>query len=392
VKLDSEYELNVPASEGSQAIPDEKAQVVSQQNIQQKQETPLQRIEEEQESSQQNREEESEIGVPAQGLDRKAWKKQKTDKRSDSEKSYYEISRDKKTNKVRFIMISLFILVLVLVASLYIYNEHVKDGNLERARWEVAQRKNTVDSYLTYMDEFPQGKYSDEAYTKMMSLKSYETEAWQNLITSENTTEFADFLDRYPESPYERMVKIRFDSLMWESSLKENSTQGYSEYLNMSTAGKITGDYIGEAKKRFDMLDQSTPVDEVDLGKIKEIVNSFFIGLSNMSHAELSESLAPVIVRFDKSANLQKEEMIGQLLLLASKADAKSLRFDPEITKLKYEKMGNDSYQVNIPLQKILEDSNGSLNQVKGYIVHLMLNSNYRIYSYYETKPFTTAP
>jgi hypothetical protein len=283
-------------------------------------------------------------------------------------------------------------LVLVLVASLYIYNEHVKDGNLERARWEVAQRKNTVDSYLTYMDEFPQGKYSDEAYTKMMSLKSYETEAWQNLITSENTTEFADFLDRYPESPYERMVKIRFDSLMWESSLKENSTQGYSEYLNMSTAGKITGDYIGEAKKRFDMLDQSTPVDEVDLGKIKEIVNSFFIGLSNMSHAELSESLAPVIVRFDKSANLQKEEMIGQLLLLASKADAKSLRFDPEITKLKYEKMGNDSYQVNIPLQKILEDSNGSLNQVKGYIVHLMLNSNYRIYSYYETKPFTTAP
>src|SRR5690606_11087099 len=102
-------------------------------------------------------------------------------------------------------------------ASLYIYNEQVKDGNLERARWEVAQRENTVDSYLTYMDEFPQGKYSDEAYTKMMSLKSYETEAWQNLITSENTTEFADFLDRYPESPYERMVNIRFDSLMWES-------------------------------------------------------------------------------------------------------------------------------------------------------------------------------
>ena len=370
VKLNSEYELSVPALDSSPDNTSKKEEDASQEIIK----------------------EEIVVGASTQKFDKKAWNKQQQDDRTDSQKSYYELNRDKKPKRGRFIFVSLFILTLVLVAAVFIYNDYVKGGNLERAKWEVALRENTVDSYLAYMDEYPQGDYGDEAYTNMLSLKNSETEAWQILATSENTSEFVDFLKRYPQSPYDRKVKIRFDSLMWESSLKENSSQAYSEYINMSTTGEIAGDYIGEAQKRYEMLSQSTPVDEIDLAKIKESLNGFLIGLSNMSHTQLSDNLAPVIDRFNTSTNVPRDIMIGQLLLMAAKADAKSLRFDPEITKLKYEKMGNGTYQVNVPVQKVFEGNNGDVNQIKGYIVHLRMDPDFKIFSFHETKPFATAP
>ena len=370
VKLNSEYELSVPALDSSPDNTSKKEEDASQEIIK----------------------EEIVVGASTQKFDKKAWNKQQQDDRTDSQKSYYELNRDKKPKRGRFIFVSLFILTLVLVAAVFIYNDYVKGGNLERAKWEVALRENTVDSYLAYMDEYPQGDYADEAYTKMLSLKNSETEAWQILATSENTSEFVDFLKRYPQSPYDRKVKIRFDSLMWESSLKENSSQAYSEYINMSTTGELAGDYIGEAQKRYEMLSQSTPVDEIDIAKIKESLNGFLIGLSNMSHTQLSDNLAPVIDRFNTSTNVPRDIMIGQLLLMAAKADAKSLRFDPEITKLKYEKMGNGTYQVNVPIQKVFEGNNGDVNQIKGYIVHLRMDPDFKIFSFHETKPFATAP
>jgi hypothetical protein len=84
--------------------------------------------------------------------------------------------------------------------------------------------------------------------------------------------------------------------------------------------------------------------------------------------------------------------MVGQLLLLASKSDSKSILFEPEITKLIYEKQENDTYIVNVPTQKSFVKNDGATELIKGYIIHLKLDPNYRIYSFYETKPFSSAP
>ena len=160
VKLNSEYELSVPESE--REIPNENE--VEKNEVEEVAPAPISN-------------EEQEIDKIPPKLDKKAWKKRKEDERSHSEKSYYEISRDKKTNKVRFIIVSIFILILLLIAALYIYNQHVKSDNLERSQWELAQRTNTIDSYLAYMDEFPQGSFVSEAHTKIISLKDDETAA-----------------------------------------------------------------------------------------------------------------------------------------------------------------------------------------------------------------------
>lgn len=400
-KLNSEYEVDVPASKKSDIEAEEKIEPQSEKdledNLESKSEEDLEdnlepkSEESETETPQPKREEPARV-IPTTSYNKRAWKRKKEDERSDSEKSYYELAQEKKTNKVAVIMVSLFVLTLAAIAFFYLYNKQVKSDNLERAEWELAQRDNTIDGYLGYMEEYPQGTYMSEAYSRMMTLKAEETEAWENLMTSENRIEFADFLEKYPESPYERKVKSRLDSLMWESSLKENSVQAYSDYINMSNLGEITGDYIGEAQKRQKILTQSTPTNEQEMGTIQATVGGFFTALSNVSTTELSEYLAPVIVRFHKTTNIPREEMIGQLLLLAAKADAKSLRIDPETENLNYERMGNDTYNVNVPIQKILEGNNGEVNQIRGYIAHLKLDADFKIFSIHETKPYSTAP
>ena len=309
-----------------------------------------------------------------------------------TEKKYYEMTEDKPRKNPRFVVISILLIVIILASSVYIYNEHIKNQNLERSVWELAQRENSIDSYLEYMDEYPQGTYVAVAQQKMYSLKGNESDAWENLRSSESAIEFTTFLETYPNSPYERMVKNRLDSIIWQSSLKDNSPQAYTDYLNMSDADEISGQYIGEAQRRFKMLEQTAPIDEYDLEKIKETVNGFFIGLSNVSHSELSNYLSPVVSRFNNFTNLSNENMVGQLLLLAAKVDVKSIVFDPEITKLKYEKMENDTYNVNVPIQKSFVKNDGATELIKGYIIHLKLDPNYRIYSFYETKPFSSAP
>ncbi len=330
--------------------------------------------------------------VAAPNFDKRAWRRQKEDKRSHSNKSYYQLSKEKKSGKVIAIIFLIVVLVGVLVGGLYLYNDSVKGGNLDRSAWEVAQRENTVDSYLDYMALYPQGEYSSEAYSSMLKLKEIEAGEFENLLTSENTSEFTAFLEKYTYSPYARIVKARFDSLMWQSSLHENSVDAYSDYINRANSEEITGDYIGEAKKRFEMLNQSTPIDGGDLELIKSAVDGFFLGISTKSHAELSEHLVPVVVRYNNQTNLSSKQMIGQLLLQAAKEGAESLRLEAEVSNLKYEKMDNGTFEVNVPLQKIFENNDGVINQIKGYIVHLKLSPAFKVYSYHETKPYTEAP
>ncbi len=330
--------------------------------------------------------------VPAPNFDKRAWTRQREDKLVGSDKSFYELSKEGKTNKVLAIILSIVVLVGALIAGLYIYNNGVKKDNLERSKWEVAQRHNTVDSYRIYIDEYPQGEFSDEAFKSMLLLKNIEAEAYENLKTSESIIEFTEFLEQYPKSSFQRIVKGRLDSLMWSSSLQENSVEAYSRYINSVTTHEILGDYIGEAEKRFKMLDQSTPIDEADLEQLKRTVDGFFVGVSSLSHTTLSEHLAPEVIRYNNKTNLSSDQMIGQLMLQAATENAASLRLEAEIAKLTYKRLNNDTYEVNVPLQKIFEENGGSINQIKGYIVHIKLDLSFKIYSYHETKPYTGAP
>ena len=415
-KLNSEYEVDVPASESSEEHTDNIAP-----NSEDKIEERSKPVVEEEKSDKEPFQDESEdieaseasedveasdelevVDEPriedrrkivaAPNFDKKAWKRQREDKRTNSNKSYYQLSKEQKGNKVLAIIFIVIVLVLALAASLYIYNKNVKSANLERSAWETAQRTHTVDSYLTYMDAYPKGAFFDEAYSSINQLRSREEQAFENLKTSENTIEFTDFLERYPKSPFLRLVKSRLDSLVWQSSLKENTAEAYTHYIDQANSQVILGDYIGQAEKRYKMLNQATPIDGGDLELIRRTVDGFFIGASTLSQEQLSQHTEAVVARFNNSTNLPNTEVLSHLLIQASEANSNTVKLEADVAKLTYQRLGNDTYEVNVPVEKTFETYEGEINQIKGYIVHLKLSPTFKVYSYHETKPYPEAP
>lgn len=398
-KLNNEYEVDVPASEnktGANSKANKKNNIIPSEEIHSSDSNQLSSEDVEQKDSEKSGQlskvEERRKNVDAPNFDKRAWKKQKVDKRSDSNKSYYELSTKKKSNKAIGIIILVVLLIAAIAGGLYYYNNSVKSNNIERSAWELAHRDNTVESYLDYMALYPQGTYFSDAYSNMLKLKEIEAGKFEHLLTSENRSDFTDFIDQYPRSPYTRVVKSRFDSLMWQSALNENRVDAYSNYITMADSQKITGDFIGEAQKRFKMLNQDTAIDGGDLELIKRALDSVFVGVSTMSYDILTEHIAPVLVRYKDQGNISREQMISLLLLKLKKEDAESIRLEPEMANLKYEKMNNGTFKVNVPVQKVFEREGEEKSRIKGYIVHLSLNSSFKIYSYYETKPYSEAP
>ena len=209
---------------------------------------------------------------------------------------------------------------------------------------------------------------------------------------SENTSEFTDFLERYPKSPFLRLVKSRLDSLVWQSSLKENTAEAYTHYIDQANSQVILGDYIGQAEKRYKMLNQATPIDGGDLELIRRTVDGFFIGASTLSQEQLSQHTEAVVARFNNSTNLPNTEVLSHLLIQASEANSNAVKLEADVAKLTYQRLGNDTYEVNVPVEKTFETYEGEINQIKGYIVHLKLSPTFKVYSYHETKPYPEAP
>lgn len=412
-KLNSEYEVDVPTAESSEEHTDNIApnskdkteetnqptseeekrdKKPSQDKLQGGDEASDQsEVEDDSHTAQPTIEERRKI-VAAPSFDKKAWKRQREDKRTDSDKTLYQLSKERKGNKTLAIVSIIIVLVLALAASLYIYNKNVKSANLERSAWETAQRTHTVDSYLTYMDAYPKGAFFDEAYSSINQLRSREEQAFENLKTSENTIEFTDFLERYPKSPFLRLVKSRLDSLVWQSSLKENTAEAYTHYIDQANSQVILGDYIGQAEKRYKMLNQATPIDGGDLELIRRTVDGFFIGASTLSQEQLSQHTEAVVARFNNSTNLPNTEVLSHLLIQASEANSNTVKLEADVAKLTYQRLGNDTYEVNVPVEKTFETYEGEINQIKGYIVHLKLSPTFKVYSYHETKPYPEAP
>ncbi|MDO5665616.1 MAG: hypothetical protein Q4G63_10230 [Bacteroidia bacterium] len=309
-----------------------------------------------------------------------------TDKKEASlSKTLREPSKLRK-NK-RNVFIGLLVVGVLLVIGFFYYGQVVRKGNLDRSQWDMAVKENTIGGYLTYMQAFPKGKYYNLAEESLMKLKSDEAEIWGNLQISENTAELRDFIIKYPESPYNSLVKKRLDSLTWMATLNDNTAESYSKYMVMSQSGEFPGDYFGDAQRRYDMLFQSYPVTQTDLDSAKLTVDGFFTALSALNANEMSKYLAPTVFQFFSSGGGQRDKIVGDLIISGARTQASTVKYLPNMNAVAYEKTLIEHYKVNVPVQKSFVDDGGRQKTVSGYIVHLELDRNFQIITITESKP-----
>ncbi|MDR1743090.1 MAG: hypothetical protein LBR48_04635 [Dysgonamonadaceae bacterium] len=294
--------------------------------------------------------------------------------------------------KLKAAALVILICSTIAVSGFYVYKNIVLANNLERSDWDVAVKENTVDAYLSYIQKYPEGKHSDKALENLKTLKDSEAALWEQIRNTDNTSELQDFVRRYPQSAYNTLVRIRLDSLMWVAAVNTNTAQAYADYIVMSENAEFNGDYIINARQRFDMLRQDYPVNSEALNALRSTVDGFYIALSNVDYNRLNEYLAPVVSRFFGSGTASRETIIRKLLIAGAKTPAPTIKFTPDINALVYEKNVNGSFICNVPLSKRFVDTDSMAKDVSGYIAHIETDTAFAITQIYEDKPFVLAP
>ena len=302
----------------------------------------------------------------------------------DNEEIQHQINSPKK--KTAKPLLWFVLTAILLIVSFFTYNETIRKDNLERSGWDRAQKTNSVAGYIDYMTSHPSGSHFEEANAMLMRLKQNEAANWEQLKTTDNLSALRDFLQQYPGSSYTSLVKMRIDSLSWMGALKLNNAEAYSDYMLQAQSGDFSGEYLTLANNRYEMLFQSYPVNEADLDSIRMTVNGFYSALSKVDYDGLKQYMAPVVDRFFESDRAPRERITGELLMAAARTQEGILQFEVDVNAMQYEKTLDDVYKVNVPLTKsFLRD--GNTKEMPGYIVHMKLDSLFRIFHVYETKP-----
>lgn len=302
----------------------------------------------------------------------------------------FPTDNNKKTRQKQ-LLFSLIIAVLA-IGCFFIYKGIIRKSNLDLSKWEWAIRENTTIAFLSYMEEYPEGKYYSDAEKKVMELKENEKLGYQKVQVSENTAELRDFITANAQSPYIPLVRKKLDSLTWIATVKDNTAESYSNYMVLSQSGEFEGDYFSNAKDRYDLLFQSYPVSKNELDSVKLVVDGFFNALSTVKTDKISNYLSEKVFSFFNSKGGTKEKIIGDLIVAGSKKQQPTIKFNPNINALAYEKTVIEHFKVNVPIQKIFSNKEGKTKTVEGYIVKMELNRYYKIILINEIKPYPDAP
>lgn len=313
----------------------------------------------------------------------------KTDTEVSKEEGDAEIAESKVSRKAINKLSRTAVIVFAIVAALtgfYFYGGNVRKNNLDKLRWDAAQKENTVTGYITYMVEFPKGKYYDMAEQGVMLLKDMETGKWNDLQVSENSAELRDFLRSNQNSAYKPLIQKRLDSLEWISALNDNSAESYARYREMVNRGDFSGDYIHDAEKRHNLLRQTYPVVQAEMDSLKQLSDRFFTALSSLDADKMGEILAPRVFEFFGPGGT-KEKIVGELLISGSKTQSPTISFIPDLSGMTYEKTQIEHYKVNLPVQKSFVNDNGFRETLTGYIVSMEVDRNFHLITVSENEP-----
>lgn len=297
--------------------------------------------------------------------------------------------KSSRSNKSKLIkqIVTIVVFVLIAYASFLVYKDVVIKGNQEKSKWSESVKENTISAYLDYMITFPKGKNYTLAEEAIMRLKRSESDDWSVLQYTDNSSELRDFVAAHPNSAYIPLIKKRLDSISWQASLKDNTKESYQNYIDISRNGDFEGYYLPQAEDRLSLLTQKGAIDQSDLENIIQTTDGFFVALSAVNAENIEKNLASTVFQFFNMGGGTKEKIVGDLLISGSKTQSPTIKFIPDINGITYEKTLINHFKVNVPLQKDITSSSGSLNNNYGFIIQMELDAEFKIVTIKELGP-----
>lgn len=307
-------------------------------------------------------------------------KEEKEENQKESTYIHHPEKRKKGKKTLIFFFIGLIVLIGVGAAGSYLFIENRNAEETEIGYWEKCLAENTPLAYSKYLVRFPEGKYSEQAYSSIIELKEKERKEWDDLRKSKDTEALISFLRTHPNTPYDREIRYSIDSLMWEATTLKDTKEAYIAYIENVNLGHYSGEYINQAQLKIKYLDQLKPIEGDELKEIQKRISDFFKALSKANNKDIQKFTDSIVVKFNESPNQKNNTIADSIKTSLKKEKIRSITYNPIIDSLKVIKDNKDIYIASVPIRTTtVYTDRKKQKKNEEYSTHIELNKDREI-------------
>lgn len=294
------------------------------------------------------------------------------------------VRKDNKRGKVFFI--AGFILMLFVGSiGVYYYLQDKNAKEIEVKYWNQCIDENTPQGYSKYLEQYPDGRFSHEAHTKIVELRDKEQKEWEGLRKTNDVDALFSFLTDHPDTPYKHEISKVVDSLSWLKTVGENTADSYLAYLENIKIGRLIGEYKEKAQERYDYLSQLKPVEGEELTQVKKRVNDFFKSLSKRDEKDLAKTMVTTLAKFYDTQNQSSKNIIESAKSEFKKNKIRSISYTPVTDSMEAIVDNKGIYFLTLPVkeEKTYADRKKK-KEVSEYVLNIEMDNNKRLQTVYK--------
>lgn len=171
----------------------------------------------------------------------------------------------KKTKKVRNIILSIIVGILLLAIGWYSANRVVEtkaSDQTETILWDNASEENTLLAYSKYLVKYPEGLYATIAEEKIEEFHQAEKEEWVQIRSINNIADLIGYSKANLGTPYQEEISQKIDSLAWVKATTEDTKTAYLFYIENSKLGVFKGKYKAKAQLLYGEEEKAEKTEE----------------------------------------------------------------------------------------------------------------------------------
>ena len=174
------------------------------------------------------------------------------------------------------------------------------ESYFDHQAWNSAQEKNTIEAYESYLANYPNGLFLEEAKTEISHIKASikaEQELWEKTLKNDSIQGYETYLSssallKFKAEAESKLKYLQEDEEAWKKAQKNNSVNSMEVYLSAFPDGK----YVNEAKnlkiKLQEHKDWKTAQKKNTIESYQEYLSSYPTGKYKEEASALLEELA----------------------------------------------------------------------------------------------------
>ena len=215
-----------------------------------------------------------------------------------------------KPRKSHLATVIISILLAIIVAGaigfwLYVKHDQERDAE-ERAYTALTSSYDSAD-YADFLDRFPNSSYRSDVRMRLRKLEAMERD-WAEIRNSTSPNDFAHFKNKYTNPLYDRLCDAKIDSLDWITAQQQGNGAAISRYMRLHPDGK----YLAEATEAHEQYSKNEPTAS-EKESVIATIHQFFNVFGN-NNAEGIASLIPSLMnRFLNRTGLTREDVVNTI-------------------------------------------------------------------------------